>query len=59
MLEAGTPLVSSRSKCLIQTAPVGKSQLASRWKVIVELVAGMENQRRLLALSDQKGTLTS
>src|ERR1041385_7679207 len=53
----GTPLVSSSSKCLIHTAPVGKSQLASRSKVIVRFVSGSENQRVLIAWSDQNGTL--
>src|ERR1051325_132932 len=57
--EAGRPLVSSISKCLIQTAPVGKSQLPSRLNMMVWLTSGSENQRDLIALSDQNGTLTS
>src|ERR1051325_11526286 len=57
--EAATPLVSSSSKCLIQTVPVGNDQLADGSKPIVRLMFGTENQRVLIALSDQNGTLSS
>src|SRR5436190_16277842 len=57
--EDATPLVNSSSKCLIQTVPVGNDQFASRLKVTVKLVFGTENQRLLIALSDQNGTLMS
>ena len=57
--EAALPLVSSISKCLIQTVPVGKFQLPFALKVIFELVFGSENQRVLMVLSDQNGTFTS
>src|SRR6185436_6433561 len=56
---SGTPLVNSSSKCLIQTVPVGNNQLPSRLKPMSRLVFGTENQRDLIALSDQKGRLTS
>src|ERR1700742_1379801 len=58
LLEASTPLVSSRSKCLIHTVPVGNDQLPLGLNVIVWLGFGSENQRLLMALSDQKETLT-
>src|SRR4051812_34261128 len=57
--EAGTPFVSSSSKCLIQTEPVGNCQLAFGLKPMSRLVFGTENQRDLIALSDQKGTFKS
>ena len=57
--DSGRPLVSSRSKCLIQTVPVGKDQFPSGLKPSVRLVFGTENQRVFCALSDQNGTLMS
>src|SRR5260370_29703566 len=58
-VEAGTPLVSCKSKCLIQTAPGGKDQLLVGEKPMVRLVLGTENQRVFCALSDQNGTFRS
>src|SRR5689334_12878111 len=55
----GSPLVSGRLKCLIHTLPVGNDQLPPGLKPIVRLVFGTENQRDLIALSDQNGTLIS
>src|SRR6185369_5600989 len=57
--DSGTPLVNSSSKCLIQTVPVGNDQLPSRLKPMSRLVFGRENQRCLMALSDQKETFKS
>src|SRR5215831_19165893 len=57
--DSGTPLVSSSSKCLIHTVPVGNDQLLSGLKPIVRLVFGTESQRLLIALSDQNGTFRS
>src|SRR5260221_7953624 len=57
--DAGTPLVSSRSKCLIQTEPVGNAQLFVALKPKSRLVLGTENHRVLIALSDQNGTFRS
>src|SRR5450432_3681457 len=57
--DAATPLVSSSSKCLIQTVPVGNDQLPTGLNVMVRFVFGTENQRDLMALSDQNGTLRS
>src|SRR5436190_11403252 len=55
--DAGSPLVSCRLKCLIQTVPVGNDQFPAALKPIVRLVFGTENQRDLIALSDQNGRL--
>src|SRR5581483_327849 len=55
--EVGSPLVNSMLKCLIQIVPAGNDQLPLGLKPIVELVLGTENQRDLMALSDQNGTL--
>ena len=57
--EDETPLVSSSSKCFIQTVPVGNDQLPVGLNVIARFVSGTENQRDLIALSDQNGTLRS
>src|SRR6266571_3890329 len=57
--DSGTPLVSSSSKCLIQTVPVGNDQLPSRLKPMVRFVLGTANQRVLSPLSDQNGRLMS
>src|SRR5260221_6277206 len=57
--EAATPLVNWRSKCLIHTVPVGNTQLFVGLKPMSRLVSGTENQRDLMASSDQNGTLIS
>ena len=49
----------SRSKCLIQTVPVGRSQPPEALNPSFCSVSGTENQRRFLASSDQNGWLTS
>src|SRR6267142_5325478 len=57
--DSGTPFVSSNSKCLIHTAPVGNDQVLAGLNPIVRFVLGTDTQRVLIALSDQKGTLRS
>src|SRR5258708_1819070 len=59
MIDVGSPFVSCRLKCLIHTVPVGNVQLALELKVMVEPRLGTENQRVLIALSDQNGRLMS
>src|SRR4051794_28447070 len=59
MMEEGSPLVSCKLKCLTQTVPLGNDQLPLGAKVILELTLGTENQRDLMALSDQNGRLMS
>src|SRR5690554_5669869 len=57
--DSGTPLVSSSSKCFTQTLPVGNNQLPFALNCIVRFVFGIENQRVLIAPSDQNGTFRS
>src|SRR5438128_11901323 len=59
LVDSGIPLVSSNSKCLIQTVPGGNVQFASRLKSIFAFRSGTENQRLFFAPSDQNGTFTS
>src|SRR5262245_26264224 len=58
-LDAGTPLVSSRSKCWIQTVPDGTVQKLVARKVNRVDGLVMQNQRVMIALSAHCGTLTS
>src|SRR5258708_2830027 len=58
-VEAGTPVVRCRSKCLIQTVPLGNDQVLVGEKPMLRLVLGTETQRVFCALSDQNGTFRS
>src|SRR4051794_15687981 len=51
--------VSSRSKCWIQTAPVGSDHAPSGEKPNVPVASGSANQRRVFAWSDQEGAFGS